>query len=132
MDDDQLNELCDKIGLPREASLYAKYCAVRGHIQILEEQINKLRKHQKAPKISKDELRATKVKSMRELFQEKGISAEISNREMINVMKQVEDILVENNELKANQKLFTSMTSTARLESSVSTGLQKIEKFSKK
>ena len=132
MDDDKLNELCDGIGLPREASLYAKYCAIQGHLQMLDEQINRLRKHEKQHKLSKDELRASKIKSMRELLQEKGHSAEVTNREMINVMKQVEDILVENKLLVDAQRLFASTTSNARLESSVSTGLQKIEKFSKK
>ena len=132
MDDDKLNKLCDKIGLPREASSYAKYCAVQGHLQMLEKQVNRLRKREKQLKLSKDELRASKIKSMRELFQEKGLAAEVTNREMINVMKQVEDILVENKMLDGAQKLFAVATSTERLESSVSTGSQKIEKFSKK
>ena len=132
MDDDKLNKLCDKIGLPREASRYAKYCAVQGHLQMLEKQVNRFRKREKQLKLSKDELRASKIKSMRELFQEKGLAAEVTNREMINVMKQVEDILVENKMLDGAQKLFAVATSTERLESSVSTGSQKIEKFSKK
>ena len=132
MDDNVIDELCDEIGLPKEASLYAKYCAIRGHPQMLEEQIKRLRKREKRLKLSRDEQRASKVKSMRELFQEKHLGAEITNREMINVMKQVEDILVENKIISDAQKLFAVTTSSARLESSVSTGLQKIEKFSKK